>query len=130
MSDARGFSAQIDVEFEGAMDQWRQIIRKIALEALRRVTLKTPVDTGRARGNWFVQIGAEGFEVSTAVDPTGAVTIARGSAVIGTYREVKGFPMISIYNNLPYINRLEHGWSKQAPAGMVVVTVTELTAGI
>lgn len=130
MSDARGFATQIDREFEAAMDEWRLIIRKIALEALSRIVLRTPVDTGRARGNWFVQIGGEGVEVTTEVDPTGAVTIASGGAVIGTYQQAKGFPVISIYNNLPYINRLEHGWSKQAPAGMVAVTVTELEAGL
>ena len=30
-----------------------------------------------------------------------------------------------LVNNLPYIRRLEQGWSQQAPAGMVAVTVSE-----
>jgi hypothetical protein len=31
-----------------------------------------------------------------------------------------------ISNAAPYINRLEHGWSSQAPAGMVAVTLMEI----
>ena len=31
--------------------------KKIVLEALKRIVERTPVDTGRARGNWQVTIG-------------------------------------------------------------------------
>jgi hypothetical protein len=31
-----------------------------------------------------------------------------------------------IQNNLPYAERLENGWSKQAPHGMVKITLYEL----
>lgn len=130
MADARGFATQIDREFDGAMDQWNLIMRRTALDALTRIVLKTPVDTGRARGNWFVQIGGAGDMVTETTDKAGGPTIALGDAVIGSYRQRDDLPVISIYNNLPYINRLEHGWSKQAPNGMVSVTVAELTAGL
>ncbi len=130
MGNAAEFAAQIDIEFEGNLDELRKIIRTIALEALRRVVLKTPVDTGRARGNWFVQIGGAGFEITTETDKQGGVTVSRGSSVIATYQRREGFDDITIYNNLPYINRLENGWSGQAPGGMVAITVTELSAGL
>jgi hypothetical protein len=126
MSKAAEFSAQIDIEFEGMLDELRTVIRVIALEALKRIVQRTPVLTGRARGNWYVSIGGSGFEVSTDIDKNGTVTISRGSSVIATYNDQASFPVISIYNNLPYINRLENGYSNQSPAGMVVVTAAEL----
>jgi hypothetical protein len=130
MANAFGFAAQIDRELEAALGEWRRIIRKIALTALTRVVNRTPVDTGRARGNWFVQIGEAGVEVTTEVDPDGSVTISRGAAVIATYQTRAGFENIAIYNNLPYIEGLENGASQQAPAGMVAVTVAELEASL
>lgn len=124
---AAEFSVQIDIAFEGMMENLRTVIRAIALEALKRIVNRTPVDTGRARGNWFVSIGgSDAFSVSTEVDPNGNVSISRGSQVIATYEQQADFPIITIYNNLPYINRLETGYSGQAPAGMVAVTATEL----
>lgn len=141
MGNAAEFALEIDRELDLSLDQWRVVIRKLALEALERVVNKTPVGNpdfwknpppegyvgGRARGNWFVSIGEAGTEVTTEVDANGDVTVARGGAVIGTYKNVKGFPQIVIYNNVPYINRLENGYSeRQAPAGMVAITVAEL----
>jgi hypothetical protein len=31
-----------------------------------------------------------------------------------------------LVNLVPYINRLEHGWSKQAPQGMIGITLAEI----
>ncbi|WP_212525853.1 HK97 gp10 family phage protein [Actibacterium sp. MT2.3-13A] len=126
MNDAKSFALQIDKELADNLDELRQVVRVIALEALRRIVNRTPVDTGRARGNWFVSIGGGGVEVTTDVDPAGGVTVTRGGERIAYYEEVEGFPVITIYNNLPYIERLEDGYSKQAPGGMVAVTVAEL----
>lgn len=130
MSAAKQFAIEIDREIELTLDELRLVVRKLALEALSRIVNRTPVDTGRARGNWFVQIGGAGAELSTNVDRDGQVTISQGAQVIATYQDQTGFPVITIYNNLPYINRLENGYSNWAPAGMVSVTVTELQAGL
>ncbi len=126
MGNARQFALEIDREFAAAQDQWRLIIRRVALQALERVVQRTPVDTGRARMNWYVQIGGAGTEVTTEVDPSGSVAISRGSQEIGTYQQRSDFPVITLYNNLPYIGRLEDGYSGQAPTGMIAVTVAEL----
>lgn len=108
--------------------------KKIALEALRRVVLKTPVDTGRARGNWQTTIDspAEG-EVRGRWKKTGrrskqvgqSTEVMKGAQIIATARP---FSTIFLTNNVPYIVRLENGWSKQAPKGMVSTTVEELRA--
>ncbi|MBE0534772.1 MAG: HK97 gp10 family phage protein [Phycisphaerae bacterium] len=97
---------------------------KIVLEALRRVVMRTPVDTGRARGNWHVTINRRSDHVNAALrDPDGSKTIADGYAAI---KDLPPFSTVWITNNLEYIEFLEHGSSKQAPEGMVALTVDEL----
>lgn len=124
---AAAFMIEIDAEFKLAEDELQVAVAKVATDALSRVVFKTPVDTGRARGNWFVEFGGSGVETTEAVDAGGGSTIARGAAKIDTYQNVEGWPIISLYNNLPYAERLENGYSSQAPAGMVAVTVAELS---
>ena len=109
-------------------------VRKIAMQALRGIVLRTPVDSGRARSNWHVSLE---FPVTMEIGPhspgkggsTGAAnaeaTIAAGTQTINL---APAFGIIFIANGLPYINRLEHGWSGQAPAGMVRVTLDQITA--
>lgn len=97
-------------------DNADRLVRRCALAIDAAVVLATPVDTGRARGNWQVEVGqAPAGELATT-DKGGGGTIAAGKAVIDGY---KGGSGIYITNNLPYIERLNEGWSAQAPAGFV-----------
>lgn len=98
-------------------------IRALALELTKRVVMRTPVDTGRARGNWFGRIGQPERRTTEATDPRGSATIAKGQAIIHRFTMGESY---FLTNGLPYILPLEHGHSKQAPAGMVTVTVAEL----
>lgn len=97
--------------------------RAIAMEGLNRLTTKTPVDTGRARGGWQVGIGNAPSEKSDRLDTTGSATISAGSDVIS---RVTTPVRVVIANNVEYIEALEHGHSQQAPEGMLGVTVDEL----
>lgn len=99
--------------------------KKIALEALKRVVQKSPVDTGRFRGNWMASIGVKSTDASGQNDPSGSSSLGRGSAVIGN---IQPYTVIYLTNNLPYAERLENGWSKRAPQGMVTVTAAEIKA--
>ena len=73
-------------------------------------------------------IGTSGEEdAAESDDKTGAEAISRGGDVIDDYAREAGFPVISVYNNLPYIERLEDGYSNQAPEGMVSLTAAELS---
>lgn len=106
--------------------------RMLALVALAKVVEKSPVDTGRFRGNWQVTTGhpATG-EVGSADDawdqsPPGS---AAGTAMAAHQGQIGGLqPGDSIYltNNVPYAGALEYGHSQQAAQGMVAVTVAEL----
>jgi len=100
-------------------------VRKIALELFSRVILKSPVDTGRFRGNWQVAIGALPNGTLELEDRTGQATI---SAATARTAGVEAGDVIYLTNNLPYAQRLEEGYSQQAPAGMVALTIQEFQA--
>ena len=97
--------------------------RKITLDVFRGVIMKTPVASGRARGNWQANIGSSASGEVDAEDKSGAVTVVKAAAECATWNPAAG--PIFLTNNLPYIERLENGYSKQAPAGMVAVTIAE-----
>jgi len=97
-------------------------VRKIALQMFTRIILKSPVDSGRFRGNWQLAIGSVPEGTLELDDKTGTATIAKGAAIaLG----MNAGDTIYFANNLPYARRLEEGYSQQAPAGMVALTVQE-----
>lgn len=106
----------------------RTVTRKVALELFRGVVMKTPVDTGRAKGNWQVSIGTPATGVVEWTDKTPEGHLSSESLAKIT-REVESWDgaKVAIYlsNNLAYIERLENGYSGQSPAGMVRVTLSE-----
>lgn len=101
------------------------VIRKVSLDLFQRIILKSPVDTGRFRGNWQVAIGRVPQDTLEVEDKNGTATIARTTA---TALGVKAGDVIYFVNNLPYAERLEYGWSKQAPAGVVNAALLEFDA--
>lgn len=99
------------------------VVRKVAIDILSSVVNKSPVDTGRFRGNWQLSIGNVDSTINSADDKTGAGAIAKGSAELAGFKSGK---TIFISNSLPYAHRLEYdSWSRQAPQGMVRLTVIE-----
>ena len=96
------------------------VVRKISLDAYTRVTKKTPVDTGRARANWNLSVGNIDDTTTQSVIPQTPMLPKNTGLTKAIY----------ITNSLPYINALEHGHSKQAPRGMVGVTMNELKVGM
>lgn len=85
------------------------------------VVLATPHDTGRARGNWQISIGAPITEEIERLDPTGQATINANQTVIKSIqgKSRQGKRSIFLTNNLSYIQPLNEGTSSQAPAGFV-----------
>ena len=97
-------------------------VRKIALEMFRRIILKSPVLSGRFRGNWQLAIGSVPNGTLELDDKTGTATIAKGAA---TVMGINAGDTIYFANNLPYARRLEEGYSQKAPNGMVALTIQE-----
>jgi hypothetical protein len=107
--------------------------KSIAFDLFRRVVSKSPVGNatlwqnpsaappgyvgGRFRANWQITIGTPA---------TGEVSgVAVPAPTLGA---VPAFTTIWITNNVPYADRLENGWSGQAPLGIVSVSIAEIIA--
>jgi len=127
MSDpAMEFSIKIDRFAKDMLPRKRNdFIRRIALGLFSKVIYKTPVDTGRARGNWQCTLGDPARSVVGNLDKVGAPTV---SSADGTIKAARPGEVIWLSNNLPYIGRLENGWSKQSPYGMVKISLAEIEA--
>jgi hypothetical protein len=128
VSSLNGFGSRIDLLANNLERAVPNLIRKVALAADQAVVSQTPVDTGRARSNWIVQIGSAytgtigprspGSRGSTGADNIQG-SLSQAQAEIATYTQGE----IHITNNLPYIERLNNGWSAQAPSGYVEAAV-------
>lgn len=120
-----GFKERMKERGERVVRNANQLKRKAALACDAAVVLATPVDTGRARSNWQASLNAP---AGSTIEPyaTGSqgssagqnaqAAIEQGKGVIGQAQSGDG---IYITNNLPYIGRLNDGYSAQAPAGFV-----------
>ena len=120
-----------------------RFVKATAKRALKNLVNTTPVDTGRARSNWRVGIGAP---VSAPIETYGSSTAARaaidaGFARINSVRGVSGFggglkTAIYICNPLGYPGHLPNnrglndGASTQAPAYYIEAALDEAVNSI
>lgn len=74
---------------------------------------------GRFRGNWQLGVGVVPGGETGAIDKTGAETQGR---IIATVPEQASGRVYYLVNNVPYSQRIEEGWSRQAPQGLVALT--------
>lgn len=75
---------------------------------------------GRFRGNWQFSIGSPVDGVLDQIDVSGNVTLAKLKLQV---QQLSIGETAYIVNNLPYAVPLEYGHSKQAPGGMVRITL-------
>ena len=103
------------------------VLRKFTIDLMTRVIYRTPVDTGRARAGWKAAGDALGIKIPPPKRR------AKGDAPFdhGVYEENLDAQIMTIYvaNNVHYILPLEYGWSKQAPLGMLRISMAELRSG-
>jgi len=117
------FSADISRWVQKAQGNMDAAVRRDAVLASQSIVSMSPVDTGRFRANWNYSVGAPDESTSLWVDPTGGLTIRK---IIAQSRGAKAGYVYYLTNALPYAQRLENGWSKQAPQGMVRLTAMDL----
>jgi len=101
-------------------------LRKFTLDLMAEIMARTPVDTGRARASWLPYIRAQGGQAGVGGTPRGSPLRKKE----GSYKLVsprakssRGEMSVRVWSSVPYIVALEYGHSKQAPKGMVRVTV-------
>jgi len=119
--NARNFN--IDLRKFGVQTQAQVglAVRKIALDITADVVMMTPVDTGRARANWLPSLQVPNTAITDQTDKSGGKAMSEMAAVASSFQIGD---TIWLSNNLPYILKLENGHSKQAPQGMVEVTMS------
>lgn len=100
-----------------------RMVREVALRVDQILVMETPVASGYARSNWIPALGIGSIEERPSFGPGGgSLQIAEMQQVVAQYSgDVKR--AIHITNNVIYINRLNEGWSAQAPAGFVDAAV-------
>ena len=119
MAKGRGWSTPPSL-FAGVVEEaLTQRVRVIALAMLNEIVLRSPVDTGRFRGNNIVSVGAPVYASTEIVDKSGGETVQRGLSVMSG---LEPYTQVFVQNNLPYAEPLEKGHSKQAPAGIYEVS--------
>lgn len=87
----------------------------------------TPIDTGFHRANWDSAIGVVPNRPPTIDEATAKANPGAGKAAAQSAQErtalgaagLKVGEILYVANSGPAINRLEFGWSKQAPSGMI-----------
>lgn len=104
------FEADISAFAKRAGDSLDNTVRAITIELFSGVITSTPVDTGRARGNWQTTTETPASGEVSRLDKTGTDAIAEVAERSGGVGSVT-----YLTNNLPYILKLEEGHSKQSP---------------
>lgn len=114
------------------------VVRKTVLDIGRRLVERTPVGDadywkspppkgyvgGHARANWSHSEGVRVVQEIDGVDASGSKSNDRIASSVSVNAAGK---VHFIQNSVPYIERLEDGWSRQAPNGMVAVTAAEFS---
>ncbi len=77
-----------------------QAVRRAAFRAERQIKIRMPVDIGRARASWGHSTPPSHPGDGIWEENEGALSIVQGS-------------------NVEYMQRLNEGWSRQAPAGFI-----------
>jgi len=112
------------------------LVRKTVIDIGTRLVNRTPVGDanywkspppagyvgGHARANWSHSEGELNTREFDTVDASGGASTSRIAASVPKKASGK---VHFVQNSVPYIQRLEDGWSRQAPNGMVAVTKVE-----
>ena len=136
MASLEAFSRRMRIRSEKVVENVDKLVRKVALVADQAIVSATPVDTGRAKSNWIAQLNSPATQTISAYSPgeLGATTAQNEQAAIDQASSViSGYNYgdeIHITNNLPYIQRLNDGYSGQAPTNFVETAVSQAVKAV
>lgn len=104
------------------MTDAHKLQRGMAITLLNNIQLLAPVDEGTYRGSTVVSFGSPDYRYTENI---GGMSIAF-SAIEGL--APSALPTIFVQTNSPYAERLESGWSKQAPQGVYGLAFDSMVA--
>lgn len=111
------FARQLKSATGQVTDALNQTWKRSVVQAFTQVITSTPKRDGFAQGSWVVGSNNDGQLPSRTAPDFGFNQ--RIPDIGGT---------VLLYSNLPYIERLENGWSDQAENGMVKIVVNQWPA--
>lgn len=115
------FALDVSKFVEKAKKNPEKVMRQVAIKLFSAIIKASPVDTGRFRMNWMASGGTPAFGVTDATDKSGNIAIGNATSFVLKATDWREF---TLTNNLPYAQRLEYGWSQQAPQGMVRTNIS------
>jgi len=122
-----GFADQIRAESLKIMKGNERTMRGAAIAAFGMIIKESPVKLGGLRSNWFAS-GSEGDNTISDVVISEEQAISNMTNKVSSLRD---WSMFILTNNLPYAERIEYeGWSDQAPAGVVRVSLARVAQNI
>lgn len=102
-------------------------LRKIAIDTTERVRLKTPVDTGQLRASWTCQLGS--MPTTFNGSDTAIAQFKLGDRLyIATDKPYAPMLEYGLYPKNSPTGKTVNGFSRQAPKGMVRITLQEVAA--
>ena len=120
----REFQIELTAMFDATMQEVREDLIELSLDAERLLKQGSPVVTGQFRSNWHISVG--GPDALVQVGPGGELGAMSGEA-LATYPK-DAWPVIVLQNNVAYAIKLEEGSSNQAPQGVVAVAIPAVQA--
>lgn len=110
------FKKELDKEIKKQQEVQKKTFRELVLITYNSVLIASPVDKGTFRANNYIQA----FTPNTQTDDkqTSVSTLQNEAKATVNTTNIKNGTRIYITNNLPYADRLENGYSKQAPQGI------------
>ena len=115
------FALDVSKFVEKAKKNPEKVMRQVSIKLFSAIIKASPVDTGRFRMNWMVSGGTPATRTTDATDKSGNIAIGNATSFVLKAADWHEF---TLTNNLPYAQRLEYGWSKQAPQGMVRTNIS------
>lgn len=98
-----------------------KVMRQVSIKLFSAIIKASPVDTGRFRMNWMASGDIPASGITDATDKSGNIAIGNATSFVLKAADWSEF---TLTNNLPYAQRLEYGWSQQAPQGFVRVNIS------
>lgn len=115
------FALDVSKFVEKAKKNPEKVMRQVSIKLFSAIIKASPVDTGRFRMNWMASGGTPAFGTTDATDKSGNIATGNVTSFVLKAADWREF---TLANNLPYAQRLEYGWSQQAPQGFVRVNVS------
>lgn len=129
------FSVQLREFADKTKQQADDLVGLVTIKIAERLDQRSPVGDavywkhkppagyagGFFRGSWQLGVGSISAKAGR-IDPTGSATV---SAIVAGIPSDAAGKVFYLSNTAPYGDRIESGWSRQAPQGIVGLTAME-----